>query len=305
MNKLKDIILIGFLTGLMVWFLSCDGESIRKVDLEGKNLNDNTETVEYETKADDTIQIYYDLPGPVEMSKLLKGSDAVFYAALLNKPANSSKYINQADVALNTGIYGVDLVYSKLFGQVQHSASYIDVLSQMFNKLGVPNANTKEILQAFEKENDNETELFTAITNSYLTTNNYFIQNEMDEYAAMIVLGGWVEGMYIATNIYKKNRNNQKLLVRIVEQRYSLRTIIRLLMLTKNEEKILDLQPHLTSLKKILNKIDVKYATNGVEIDSLRKVVIISNDVPQINATENQIDALINIVEVLHHKITQ
>jgi hypothetical protein len=68
---------------------------------------------------------------PVEMAGLFDHVGADFYPEFLNPPDQFGKYTKPVKIALNLGVYGVDLSYVKMFGQHQRSVACLNAIHRL------------------------------------------------------------------------------------------------------------------------------------------------------------------------------
>ena len=72
-------------------------------------------------------------------------------------------------------------------------------------------------------------------------------------------MGGWVEGLYIATNLVdEKSLKNNKLVERIVDQKLSLDIMVNLLEESPDDEDAMSVLEDVKELKSIFDKITIK-----------------------------------------------
>jgi len=76
--------------------------------------------------------------------------------------------------------------------------------------------------------------------------------------ASVVLVGGWVEGLYIATSLVKDNDlNDNKLVERIVDQKLSLDIMVSLLESTPEDQDSQAVLEDVMALKDIFDKITI------------------------------------------------
>ena len=73
--------------------------------------------------------------------------------------------------------------------------------------------------------------------------------------SALIVVGGWVEGVYLSTQLARISPDNEVLKLRIAEQKYSLTNLIGLLHSYEDDDISQDILEELDELDTIFKKI--------------------------------------------------
>lgn len=213
--------------------------------------------------------IFYNLFSPVEFTYLVDEKSAYYNSLLINPIDNITKYNSSDKYALNVGIYGADLSYLWMFNQSQQALSYRAAIQRLTDALDVPREFvdfTYELAEDHAQEFDS---LVTIAKKSYATADNYLKQTGRGHSAALILLGGWIETLYIATNLYE-NPDSQ-LLNRISLQQYSLNSMYNLLL---NYQDNLELKEYillLKKMKKIYEKQNIQIAPEALVIDTLAK----------------------------------
>ncbi len=221
--------------------------------------------------------IFYDLPSPIEMASMLNHEKALFYLEILAPIDNIDKYYSASSQALMLGILGVDLGYIKNFEQPQEAIKYLAVIKRMTKKIGIPIEETQKAFELLEQGKEEKNILLSIISETYNTTDEYLKKNDRNSSAALILLGGWIEALHIATEIYKREPNNSEILNRIAEQKYSLNTIVELLSNNQYDNIVEKYLQKILVLKKIYDEIEIKFKKSDVQIDTTKKVITLNN----------------------------
>lgn len=221
---------------------------------------------------DKAKKIFYSLPSPLETAMLLKSADVSYNEMVLNELSNVEKYSTNKSKALNLGIYTTDLSFACLFDQAQTSLKYMDATKQLANEMGISDAIDEETMKRLEQNLNKRDVVMDIISETFLNSSSYLKENDQQDVAAMVLVGGWIEGLYIGTQmIGDKPIKGNKLVDRIAEQKLSFSIVERMLQdNTKNvqgEENrdITELINELHALKLAFDKIEVQ--TSAVKID--------------------------------------
>ena len=67
------------------------------------------------------------------------------------------------------------------------------------------------------------------ITDGFVGASEYLKEAGRAEVAALIMAGGWLEGLYISTSLTDLAENNNRLIDLVIDQRLSLSILIKLL----------------------------------------------------------------------------
>jgi len=106
-----------------------------------------------------------------------------------------------------------------------------------------------------ENNINNRDSVMEIISETFMNSNSFLKENDRGEIAAIILTGGWMEGLYIGTQIVKNTASNKELMERIADQRLSLNTLISLLNEYKNDANVQSILPEMEKLKKVFDKI--------------------------------------------------
>ncbi len=209
-------------------------------------------------------QIFYSLPSPLETAMILKRAGAKYNEEILNPVENLSKYTTNKSMALNLGIYSTDLSYASLFDQTQASIKYMSASKKLAENLGILNAIDNAIIQRLEENVNNREVIMDIISETFLNTNSILEENDRVAVGAIILVGGWIEGLYIATSLVGDVKtSDNELIERIIDQKLSLGTVINLLDQHKGNADIKDVMKDVMSLKTIFD--EVKIAVSQIE----------------------------------------
>jgi len=104
---------------------------------------------------------------------------------------------------------------------------------------------------------NNKDSLLKIISDTYLETDIYLKNNDRAGVSALVVAGGWLEGLYISVNIAAQNANNQMIVKRIAEQKLVLENLIGLLESNEANENAPEIMAEIKSLKTIYDKVTI------------------------------------------------
>ncbi len=266
-KHLLKVLLAGMI--FLSLFSGCSQRGQQGIDLkESIDINDFKETSDTTNRS-----IYYTMSLPVEMARLFDHVGANFYPDLLSPPNEFGKYTRPTKIALNLGVYGVDLSYVKMFKQHQRSVAYLASINRLADELGIPKEIYGNVIDNLEFFVSNPDSLSRVATKLYSATDNYLIEDGQEGAASLVAMGGWIESMYIATRIYENDPGNIALQDKIAEQKYSLNSLIALM---NNYHADLDLAEYLLMLKNLRRTYDqfqLYYKKGDVSVDTSSKTI--------------------------------
>jgi hypothetical protein len=260
--RLSQALLAGVTSILLL--TGCSQRGKQGVDLiESIDLSDFKETTDSVNRS-----IHYTMSLPVKMARLFGHVGANFYPDLLNPPDAFGKYTRPTKIALNLGVYGVDLSYVKMFNQHQRSVAYLASINRLATELGIPREIYGDVMDNLKLFIVNPDSFSQAAIRLYSATDDYLREDQQEGAASLVAMGGWIETMYIATQIYENDPGNIALQDKIAEQKYSLNSLIALM---NNYHADLDLAEYLLMLKNLRRTYDqfqLYYKKGNVKVDT-------------------------------------
>ena len=203
-------------------------------------------------------QIFYSLPSPLETALLIKSAGATYDEELLNPVGNTSNYTTNKSMALNLGIYTTDLSFASLFDQTQTSIQYMNAAKQMADGLGILDAIDNNTIERLEENINNRDVIMDIISETFMSSSSFLTENERPALASIVLVGGWVEGLYIATKLVgDESIKDNKLVERIVDQKLSFDIVIKLLEENKDNSDVAGIMDGINDLKETFDKITI------------------------------------------------
>lgn len=280
LNSKRSAYLGFLLVGLM---LSCASESSKqdRVTVEVEDIAN----IDISKKGVQTArQIFYSLPSPLETAMILKRSGAQYNPEILNPVENISRYTTTKSMALNLGIYSTDLSYASLFDQTPASIRYMTVSKKLAESLGILNAIDNEVIQRLEENVNNREMIMDIISETFLNTNSILEENDRVAIGSIILVGGWIEGIYIATSLVKEiGKSDNELIERIIDQKLSLGTVLNLLEQHGQVPDIQSVIKDITQLGIIYDKIQISVSRVEVIHDSTTTSTLRSKNVVSVS----------------------
>jgi len=260
-NGKQLLLLSAFLLFLLGGCASDKSKGNNNSDTSGLSQDFNSEMDDdLVEKLNTAKRVFYSLPSPIETALLIKNAGATYDGDLLNRVENTSKYNTNLKMALNLGIYSTDLSYASLFDQTQATLSYINAAKKMADGLEILDAIDEATISRLEENINNRDVIIDIISETLLNSNSFLEDKGLQNTSAIILVGGWVEGLHIATSLVKPGADlkTNKLVERIVDQKLSLNIVESLLENNKDNAEIQVLLKDVAELKAIYDKITIE-----------------------------------------------
>ncbi|MCC6251125.1 MAG: hypothetical protein IT238_01530 [Bacteroidia bacterium] len=271
---------------------------------KGNSKSDTDEVdptaVENQSKA---AKVFYAIPSPSELSAIIKATGANFNKSILNPPANQSKYTSIIQMSMNLGVYGADLSYTSTFDQTQEAMAYMGVCKKLADGLGITGAINENTVKRMEKNLNNKDSLLSIISDTYLETDVYLKNNDRAGVSALVVAGGWIEGLYISTSIAEQNAKNEAIIKRIAEQKLILENLIGLLESNEADENIPEIMTDLKALKGVFDNIKMTEVPEAeVKTDTVNKKTVIGSN-GELSLSPEQLKDISTRITAIRNKI--
>lgn len=225
-------------------------------------------------------KIFQSLPSPLESAMLIKSAGAHFDKNFLNLIENASSYTTNKSKALNLGIYTCDLSFASLYDQTQIIIDYMNAAKKMADGLGILDAISQESIEKLEENINNSDVIMEVVSETFLNSNSYLEDNDQPAIAATVLVGGWIEGLYIATQLVDLNDfEGNKLVSTIVDQKLSIGILFDLLKDNAGHPSIDEIMSQLDDLGKVFGKISISSTPIKTEIDPHDNVTILKSKV--------------------------
>jgi len=253
------------LTALIITLWSCEDSSVADKSITASTANEETNKVKSEQTTKKVKEILHSVPSPLDMASILKKSGARYDADYLNDIKKVNEYTLAQQQALNLGIYGADLSYASIFNQNQESILYLSCTKKLADKLGLSKAFNDEVIERMEMNVDNRDSLLSIISETYYNLDAYLKENDRDHISAMIIASGWIEGLFLGTQIAATSEEpSPKLIERIAEQKISLSNLVSLVNSYNTGNKLQFVLDDLDSIMGAYDRITISQSENSI-----------------------------------------
>lgn len=284
---------------ILVCLLMAGCQSKNRADRDEFGLDSTDISQDLLQDIDNAKQIFYSLPSPLETAMLIKTAGAAYNEDLLNPVTNAENYTTNRSKALNLGIYTTDLSFASLFDQTQTSIQYMNAAKIMADGLGILDAIDNTTIEQLEENINNRDRIMDIISDTFMNSSSFLTENDRPALASIVLVGGWVEGLYIATNLVGNEPiEDNKLVERIVDQKLSFDIVISLLDENKDNEDVADLLAEINELKLTFDKITIRTSEIKAVPDEESNVTILKSE-SRIRITDEIFQELMEKVRVL------
>jgi hypothetical protein len=280
MNKKYGFTSVLLLVFVLTFSLITGCKSGKKPPQEGEEAKVPENVAEIKQDIDKANKIFRALPSPLESAKLIQTAGAQFNANLLNPVSKQSSYVTNKALALNLGVYTCDLSFASLYEQTQLLIDYMNAAKKMADGLGILDAIKQEDIDKLEENINNSEVIMEVVSQTFMNSNSSLEEEGRTATAATVLLGGWIEGLYISTQLVDmKDFNGNKLVGRIIDQKLSIDILLDLLNSNKGNPSIDELILQVQKLKTVFDKINLKSTPVKTEFDQASNTTLLKSEV--------------------------
>jgi hypothetical protein len=246
----------------MFWGCKSSGNKGQEEEISINKEEINQDIKELKSDLRETKKIFYSLPSPLETAMLLKNAGAEYNEELLNPIENASNYTTNKKMALNLGIYTTDLSFASLFEQTQTTIDYMNASKEIADRLGLLEVFSDSTLKRLENNINNRDIIMDIISETLMSSSSYLKENNRAPLAAIVLIGGWMEGLYVSTQLVENTSGSQfkenPLVKRIADQKFSMDIVIKLIEKYSYNKDVASLLVTMNEIKAIYDKIEIK-----------------------------------------------
>jgi hypothetical protein len=268
---LKKTLLNCTLIAATCLLFSCRSETTNNAEVTETGPTANTQI--------DSIEGFYKIPSPIEEVQLLQMAGASYDKTLLNPIENVSNYSVTKTQALNLGVYGSDLSYAAVFNQSQDAIMYLTASKKLSESLGIKDDFYPDIMKRMGSMNGNKDSLIAVVSYIFKKSNESLKENDQSHISALVVVGSFIEGMYIGTQVAKTVKNKTAIYERISQFKGSLNNLVGLITTVHDTD-------------------------SGDILVDLRTIKAIFDETTETTLSENQINRITKEVKAIRIKIT-
>ena len=210
----------------------------------------------------------YPLPTSYEVTEMLNRIGIPYMLGTANSVENINKYFTAKSKAYNIGVYGSDLSYASTYQMTQETMLYLEAITQLGNDLGISSIYNEDLLSGIEESMNNKDTLVEIITTTVYDTYDFLNKNGKGDLALLMVAGGWIEAMYLTTNVSANVANNPEIVSIIFAQKASLEKLMEILNDRSEESNIQELIENFAPVREVYDKVENEKMT-GEQISAI------------------------------------
>lgn len=292
-----------YLFSSMVALASCNN-----ADTETKHAVEVIDTVETQGElpvSDEAMEdIIQSFSNPVEMAALIKEVGVPYSRKYLSSTDNPDHFNTSFKKALGLGVLSADLGYLNIYNKTADIIQYITIIKKLADGISVGQFFDFETLKRLAVNNEDLERLMFLSVNSFNRMDRYLRENNRNNLSTLIVTGVWIEGLYLATQVYK-DKPDKRIADRIGEQKIILSDLLLVLKNFESDSSFAGLIKDIQELKNAFEGVNLSYVpgdSQTVERDGF--LVIVQTGESKVEITNEQLNRISVLVAKIRNKIT-
>ncbi len=283
--------------GLML--TSCGGDKTEATD----DLAAGVDSAKTELAQAQITETFFQVPSPGEMLTFIKmvGGKNNKNISFLNNVDNQKNYSDNKSKALNFGIYSCDLSYCSIFEIGTEALKYFKTVKQLGDQIGVSSALKPEMMKRLEGNIGNSDSLAVITDDVYFSSFETLENSKQGPTLSLVVAGGWIESLFIATSLAKYEENSQ-IVERLADQKYTLDNLIEFLKKHEADASVASVVKQFTELQAEFNQIGEKDAATNVT--STDKAVKVLGGGKELAVTKEQYTKIVEKIKAIRNSYT-
>jgi hypothetical protein len=234
------------------------------------------------------------IASPIEIADILKRMGVPFSASYLASSIDANRVNTNFDKALSLGILGADLGYLNMYERTGTALDLLSSIKKLADGIYVGQFFDFETIKRLSRSRSNLDSLMYISQSSFNNIDKYLRTNDRGQFAALMIIGVWVEGQYLASKVLSQQQDTL-LSNRVGEQKIILGDLLMLLAPYKDINKEYQtLWNNMQSLREKYKDVTIRYTQGDPEIKEKNGVVtVVQTERSIVEITNEQLASII------------
>jgi len=244
------------------------------------------------------------ISSPVEIANLLQTLEIPFSQNYIAASIDANKQSTNFDKALKLGILGADLGYLNMYEKTGSSLDVLSSIRKLADDIKVGQFFDFESIKRLSQNKSNLDSLLFISIDSYTQIDNYLRENERGQLSALMIIGVWIEGQYLATQVVNQFPD-KRLSDRIGEQSIILSDLLLLISPYCNRDsEFRSLCEDLSNIKDKYREVKITY-TQGepVSVEKNGALVVTQTETSIVEMSKEQLDGIIEVTKNIRNRL--
>jgi hypothetical protein len=226
--------------------ISCS-ESNKEVEFTDENSAKGNELLQ---------EVFYQIPAPSEIFEVMKEvKEKGIGTEILNPIDNSQKYLDNKSKSLNFGVYTSNLLYTAIFNYGSETLKYFATVKKLADELGLSSSIDENMMKRVENNMENSDSLTLISNDLFYSASENLEKNERGATLALVIAGGWVESIYLATSVFPTFDPENIAIQRVADQKLTYENLEEYLKMYSEDPQVNDVLNKITPLGNIFKSL--------------------------------------------------
>lgn len=248
--------------------------------------------------------IQKNITSPVEIANLLQTLDVPYSQEYLASSVDANRQSTNFDKAIKLGILGADLGYLNMYEKTGSSLDVLSSIRQLAEDLKVGQFFDFESIRRLSQNKSNLDSLLFISVDSYTKIDDYLRSNDRGHLSALMIIGVWIEGQYLATQVVNQY-HNEILTDRIAEQKIILLDLLNLVRPhCSRDNEFKTLCSEMENMKDKYRDVRITYTQGDpVTVEKDGRLEIIQTETSEVEMTDEQLSGIIQITKDIRNRL--
>lgn len=249
-------------------------------------------------------QIIETFPSPLEMTSLLRNSGAKFSPSYLNNTESLDRFESNYEKAYNLGAFGADLGYANFYEETTTALTLLGAVRSLSGDLKVGQFFDFSTMKRLAENKNNLDSLLYISTKGFQDMDDYLTSNGRGEVSLLILFGGWLEGLYLTSEVcLATSQTPRELAERVGEQKIVIDDLIVLLTPYEHVSALAPLRQDLKELKALYDNVQITYTYAEPTTKEVNGMLVVEdNSKSEIHISDEVLLQILNKVKELRNK---
>jgi hypothetical protein len=248
-------------------------------------------------------EIIQSVSSPVEMAALVKSLGVQFSNRYLAPTDNVDEMATSFKQALNLGVFGADLGYLNMYNKTGNVIEYISAIKTLADEIRVGQFFDFTTLKRLAQNSQNLDSLMYLSVHSFNQMDQYLRNNNRSNLSALMVIGVWMEGLYLATQVAKE-APHPDLAERIGEQKIILEKLLLIVQNFAKNKQFAKLHEELSTINNLYKDVEIVIIPGEPEPkEENGTLVFVQNEKSVVKISDEQLSEIILITEAVRNRL--
>lgn len=274
------------------------------------NRNKETLPVSYEEPNPDELlvseeamdEVIENIASPIEVASLLNDLNVPFSVSYLADPDKMSSYATNYEMAYYLGALSSDLGYLNMYNKTGSAINYLSTINKLTEALDVGQFfDFVKMKRLATGQNTLDSLLFVSM-NSYNQMDHHLKATGRGNLSALMVSGVWLEGLYLATQVYDKSKVEELRDV-IGQQKLILNNLLIIMEKYRSDDFFAGMLADYYLIKDQFDNVTITYEIGEprtVEVDGM--LMVIQDESSSIEIPDETLSQIIKVTELIRNK---